>query len=83
MGHSAGSGREGRWNWDEDHDHSSNGALQRLIEDDSQNCLSKLLFHNDNRTPPTTRPSVSSWPSVVNLSDSPEYLISTRRYLNA
>ena len=63
---------------DEDHEHSSNGASQRLIEDDSQNRLSRLLFHNDNWTPP--QPDLLS--AVVNLSGSPEYLISTRRYLN-
>ena len=57
---------------DEDHDHSGNGALQRLIEDDSQNRLSRLLFHNDNRTPPAARPSIGGWSSVVNLSDNPE-----------
>ena len=58
---------------DEDHDHSGNGALQRLIEDDSQNRLSRLLFHSDNRTPPATRLSIGGWPSVVNLSDNPEF----------
>ena len=58
---------------DEDHDHSGNGALQRLIEDDSQNRLSRLLFHSDNRMPPATRPSIGGWPSVVNLSDNPEF----------
>ena len=44
---------------DEDHDHSGNGSSQRLIDDDSQNRLSRLLFHSDNWTPPATRPSIS------------------------